>query len=126
MKEHQKQIVENFIRSYNSFDVEGMLRDLHPDVVFENIVAHKVDLKTKGIEAFAQQAEKAKQYFSQRHQRVVSWYSQKDKVSVEIDYEAILLVDLPNGIKAGETLSLKGKSEFTFKADKIVRIRDIS
>lgn len=32
-----QQQIEHYIKAYNTFDVGGMLRDLHPDVAFENI-----------------------------------------------------------------------------------------
>jgi hypothetical protein len=37
-----------------------------------------------------------------------------------------LASDLPNGMKAGETLRLNGRSEFTFCDGKIYRIKDVS
>ena len=48
------------------------------------------------------------------------------KVIIEIVYQAILAVDLPNGMKAGEGLSLNGKSIFSFVDDKIAIIIDES
>ena len=40
----RKEIIENYIHSYNSFDIEGMLGDLHEDVKFENISNGQVNL----------------------------------------------------------------------------------
>jgi len=37
-----------------------------------------------------------------------------DSALVEIEFEGVLAQDLPNGLKAGETLVLKGASEFVF------------
>jgi len=48
------------------------------------------------------------------------------KVTIDIDYSAILSVDLPNGLKADDALELKGKSVFEFEAGKITYIVDIS
>ncbi|WP_257791729.1 hypothetical protein [Pontibacter actiniarum] len=31
----KQQVIENYIRAYNAFDVEGMVKDLHQEVVFE-------------------------------------------------------------------------------------------
>lgn len=47
-------------------------------------------------------------------------------IVIGIDYEGVLAADLPNGMKAGEILRLNGKSEFTFRDEKIYRITDIS
>ena len=45
---------------------------------------------------------------------------------IEVAYEGVLASDLPNGMKAGETLRLSGRSEFTFRDGKIYRITDAS
>jgi hypothetical protein len=37
-----------------------------------------------------------------------------DSAFVEIEFEGVLAKDLPNGLRAGETLALKGTSEFVF------------
>jgi len=31
-----QEIIENFIKAYNSFDIEKMLSDTHKDIKFEN------------------------------------------------------------------------------------------
>lgn len=48
------------------------------------------------------------------------------KVEIQIDYEATLAVDLPNGLKAGSKIQLKGKSIFGFLEEKISLIEDYS
>lgn len=126
MEELQKRMVENYIWSYNAFDVDGMTRDLHHEVVFENISNEKVDLTIRGIEAFKEQAENAIGYFTQRVQRVTSWDFKDNIVTVNIDYRGILAVDLPNGKKAGDTLQLKGLTIFSFKEGQIAKIQDKS
>lgn len=52
MKERQKEIIENYVKSYNSFDVVGMVNDLSSHGVFENISNGKVGLRTEGLEDF--------------------------------------------------------------------------
>ena len=126
MKEHMQKIIENYIKSYNSFDIKGMVKDLDEDVIFENISNGNVDLRTEGLDDFKKQAESAVQYFEQRNQTIQSWHFDVERVSIDIDYKAILAVDLPNGLKKGETLVLKGKSEFEFKNGKIIQITDRS
>jgi hypothetical protein len=34
--------------------------------------------------------------------------------------------DIPNGPKAGDTINIKGKSEFVFKDGAIIKLTDIS
>ena len=126
MDDNYKRIIESYIRSYNTFDVEGMIRDLHEAVVFENISNGRVELTTTGIEEFRKQAESAKDYFSERQQSIQSWNFEGNVVTIAIDYQAILAIDLPNGMKPGDTLQLKGQSVFEFKDRKIVKIQDKS
>ena len=126
MNEQQKEIIENYVNSYNSFDINGMTKNLDEKVVFENISNEKVDLRTEGINDFKKQAESAKQYFEEREQTIESWNFNDYKVSINIDYRAVIAVDLPNGLKKGDTLKLKGQSEFEFKEGKIIRITDKS
>ncbi|NAS32254.1 nuclear transport factor 2 family protein [Flavobacteriaceae bacterium R38] len=126
MKNNQKQMIENYVNSYNDFDINGMLKDLSDNIVFENISNGEVDLKTEGIQEFKKQAEAAKQYFQTRKQTIASWEFNNQKVIIDIDYKAVLAIDLPNGMKSGDTLELKGKSEFEFRDRKIIIIRDKS
>jgi hypothetical protein len=123
MKNLQK-VIENYIQAYNQFDIEGMLTDLHEDVVFENISEGILTLRTEGIEEFRTQAEKAMNCFSQREQIIRNWDIQLDKVVIDIDYKATLATDLPNGMKQGDILQISGQSEFVFEEDKIIKIVD--
>ena len=126
MKNKQKKRIENYIKSYNDFEIVNMAKDLHEEIVFENISNEKVDLSTEGIEEFKKQAETAKQYFNQRTQTIEFWEFNDNLVTIKIDYKAILNIDLPNGLKKGDTFELKGESQFEFNNDKIIRIRDKS
>lgn len=122
----QKQLVQDYIEAYNRFDVDGMLRYLHEDVVFRNVSNGEVNLTLTGKEAFRQQAQQALQYFSQREQRVTDWQVADNRVEVLLDYTAVAAIDFPNSLKAGDTLQLQGKSVFQFADGLIVSIDDIS
>jgi len=126
MKDQRKLIIENYVKSYNNFDIKGMIKDMDNDVVFENIANGKVDLKTEGIVNFRKQAESSKRYFKERKQTIESWSFHEYTVSINIDYEAILDIDLPNSLKRGDILKLKGKSIFEFKKERIIKITDES
>jgi ketosteroid isomerase-like protein len=114
------------IRAYNAFDIDRMLEVLSDQVVFENFSNGELTQRLEGKEAFKVQAEKAATLFSQREQVPVSWQEDGDTVTVEISYFGVLADDLPNGMKAGETVNLEGKSTFRIAEDKIVLIRDES
>lgn len=126
MKATYRRIIEQYIAAYNQFDVVGMTAHLSDEVVFENINNGEATLRTEGLAAFTQQAETAKIYFISRRQQIRSWIFEGDTVKVEIDYNGVLAIDLPNGLKVGEQLRLHGTSTFQFRADKIVRITDVS
>ena len=126
MDAKQKAIIENYIRAYNEFDVPGMTRDLHEQVHFQNISNGTVDTSTEGLDQFREQAESARQYFTERRQEISSWNVQGNHVMVGINYVGVLAIDLPNGMKAGDTLKLTGQSEFEFENDKIIKITDRS
>ncbi|REL32923.1 nuclear transport factor 2 family protein [Rhodohalobacter sp. SW132] len=85
-----------------------------------------MNARTTGIKEFRKLAEQAKELFSSRKQTIISYVAKKDKTIIQIDYEGILAADLPNGMKAGEAIKLKGESEFEFKDGKISSITDRS
>ena len=126
MNELREDIIRRYVDAYNHFDVDGMVRDLADTIYFENVSNGETNLVLDGLDAFRKQAEQMKDVFSKRKQTIRSVAHQGDEVMVEIEYHAVLATDLPNGMKRGDELSLKGKSIFRFERDKIISIRDIS
>lgn len=124
--EQREQIIQHYIDSYSNFDVEGMLKDLDDNVQFENISGGDINMSLKGLSAFREQAEKAKAFFSSRKQSIKNFQHKDNQTEIEIDYHAVLAIDLPNGLKKGDSLNLTGKSIFTFDDSKITAITDIS
>lgn len=122
----RKEIIEDYIRAYNSFDVQGMLLYLHEQVEFRNISNGEVNLSLQGIEAFRKQAEQAAKLFSEREQVVLQYQEQENAAEVTIAYWAVLATDFSKDLKAGDTLTLKGKTIFEFRQDKIISIEDHS
>jgi hypothetical protein len=72
------------------------------------------------------QAELAKSCFAQREQKITSWKFSGNTVVITIDYKGILAEEMPNGMKAGDTLQLKGQSTFEFKDRQLIKIVDKS
>lgn len=122
----QEAIIRRYITAYNDFDVEGMMADMHPGVIFENSTGGEVNIRLEGIEAFRRQAVEAASLFSQRRQEIVKINMQGDEAEVFISYTGTLAVDLPNGLKKGTLLEMKGRSVFTLRNGKIVHLLDIS
>lgn len=119
-------LIHRYIEAYNSFDIEGMLSVLHPDVIFRNIVGNEVTVETNGLQSFRALAEKATALFSTRHQTILELREINGRIEADIDYTGMLASDLPDGVKAGDTIRLQGRSVFTVKDGKLSLIEDYS
>ena len=126
MEAQQQALIEQYIRAYNNYEVVGMTENLHPDVVFENISNNQVTLNIQGLEASRKQAETAISLFSTRRQEITQWHFDPHQVTIDINYQATLAIDFPNGMKKGECLALTGQSIFQFQEGKIIKITDKS
>jgi hypothetical protein len=123
---NRESIIQNYINGYNAFDVDKMVEDLDEAILFENVFNGETTMSLTGLKAFKEQAALAKDYFSARTQTIKSFTHLKDETAIEIDYQAILAIDFPNGLKKGDELNLQGKSIFTFSGSKIIKLTDIS
>ena len=124
--ENRERIIADYIKGYNNFDIDRMVKDFDKDMIFENLSNGESTLVLNGVEAFREQATQSTSYFAERMQTVKSFIHLPDQTEVEIDYFAILAADLPNGMKKGEELKISGKSIFRFSGDKIIGLIDIS
>ena len=118
------QLIERYIEAYNAFDIETMISTLHPDITFQNISNGEVNAETHGVEAFRTLANQSKGLFTSRKQTITHIETNESQTHIDVAFEAVLAIDLPNGLKAGETLNLQGSSEFTFRDGKIISITD--
>ncbi|WP_090112228.1 nuclear transport factor 2 family protein [Cohnella sp. OV330] len=121
-----RNVIEKYLEAYNSFEIERMVELLHKDILFRNISNGETTTETRGIQAFRELAEQSSTMFSSRRQTITDYNVTNDKVEVGIDYEGILAMDFPNGLKRGDKLQLKGKSTFGMKEGKILLIEDYS
>ncbi|MEM8614097.1 MAG: nuclear transport factor 2 family protein [Cyanobacteria bacterium P01_H01_bin.105] len=127
MTEREKRdLIKRYLNAYNTFDVDGMMATVDPEIQFENVSEGEINASAYGVDEFRQMAKQATALFSSRCQTVTAYRMNPKGVSVDIAYEGVLATDLFNGMKAGQTLKLNGRSEFEFKAGKIVRIVDYS
>lgn len=121
-----KALLERYIAAYNARDVDGMLATLTDDVVFENVSNSGNSLRLEGKAAFAEQAQRALTWFSERRQTPRHWVLGERSAAVEIHYQATLAVELPNGLKTGDVLELRGVSVFEVRDGRISRLTDYS
>lgn len=122
----RKNLIENYVRAYNSFDIDEMLSGLHDRIVFKNITNGETTLKLSGINAFENQARQVVGLFAEREQKITNFVCNEETCEIEVDYSATLAADLPNGLKSGDKINLKGRSIFHFADGKIIEIQDIS
>jgi hypothetical protein len=122
----REKIVNNYIDAYNNFDIGRMLTNFDENIRFENISNGVANMTLQGLNPFKEQAEQAKSLFKTRTQSIKSWTHKDDLTEIEIEYNAVLAIDLPNGLKKGENLNLQGKSIFKFSGEKIIELIDIS
>jgi hypothetical protein len=125
MMEREK-IIKDYINAYNNFDIEKMLIHLDEQIKFENISNGVTNMTLTDLDSFRKQAEQAKDLFITRRQTIKSWTHQDNVTEIQIEYDAVLAIDLPNGLKKGDNLNLEGKSIFKFSGDKIIELTDMS
>lgn len=122
----RERIIKNYVEGYNQFDIDKITTDFSQDIIFENIQNGDVNMTLSRLNAFKEQAENARAYFSTRLQTITAFNHFDSKTEIEIDYHAVLAMDFPNGMKTGEELNLKGKSVFEFLDNKISKLSDVS
>ena len=123
---NRETIIKNYIEGYNQFNIDKMVSAFDDNIIFENIQNDKTNMSLNGIVEFRLQAEQAIACFSKREQKIKSFNHTEKTTEIEIDYEAVLGMDFPNGLKKGQQLNLIGKSVFEFEGNKIIKLTDIS
>lgn len=119
-------VIARYIQSYNARDIDGMLECVTDDVVFENISNAGGSMRLDGKDMMRQVAELSGNAFTYRRQRLINVVSGAGKAAAEIEFEGKAAVDLPNGVKAGETVKVRGASFFEFRGNLLCRIADYS
>ncbi|MDJ0921016.1 MAG: nuclear transport factor 2 family protein [Henriciella sp.] len=118
--------INRYISSYNDRDIEGMLDCVTEDVIFENISNAGQSMKLVGRAQMGEVAELSGNAFSYRRQRLINLVIGTGKAAAEIEFEGKAAVDLPNGVRAGETIKIRGASFFEFRGRLLSRIADYS
>ena len=119
-------LIESYVSSYNSFDIAGLLAVLDDNIVFENEANGEINMRSEGKPAFEKLASESAKSFSTRQQTITDLVISDESAQVSIDYKGTLATDLPSGLKAGQTIELKGKTQFEFNLGKISYIKDVS
>ena len=120
------EVIARYIANYNARDIDGMIGCVTDDVVFENISNTGQSMRLDGKDMMRQVADLSGNAFSYRRQRLVNVVTGAGKAAAEIEFEGKAAVDLPNGIRAGETVKIRGASFFEFRGNLLCRIADYS
>jgi hypothetical protein len=123
--QHREILILNYVEAYNSFNVDQMVKDLSPEIIFQHIENGDVTFFLKGKEEFHRQASKICDFYSERKQTILAFEHREMETSIQVDFFAILSKDLPNGLKKGEIISMKGESIFKFKEGMVLEIIDV-
>lgn len=121
-----KIIIDQYIQAYNEFDIDNMVKNVHPDVEFKNIANGEINVQIHGLKNFKKQAKDSTKLLKKREMTIKDQTINGDVVVNKIDFKAVLNIDFPDGPKSGELIKFKGESVFKFKGDKIISIEDIS
>lgn len=100
-------VVRHYVDAYNRVEIDAMLALLHSDATFQNIVNGVVNAHTTGKAEFEALARQSATLFESRTQRITSLEVHGDTVFVVVDFTAVLASDLPNGLRAGDTLAVR-------------------
>lgn len=120
------EIIRKYIAAYNERDIDAMLSYVTEDVVFENISNTGQSMRLEGKEMMRQVAEVSGNAFSYRRQRLINLVSGAGKAAAEIEFEGRAAVDLPTGVKTGQSVKVRGASFFEFRGPLLCRIADYS
>ncbi|BBB68739.1 hypothetical protein UNDYM_4486 [Undibacterium sp. YM2] len=123
----KNELIDTYLHAYNNFDIEGMLKLLHEEINFHNISGEEVTVSTAGKQEFFKLADMSRNFFSSREQVPLRRdVLDNGNVRLQISFNAVVGMDLPNGLKQGQQLQLQGVSEFAFEDKLIKSITDIS
>lgn len=127
MKEKRmKRIIDEYIKAYNEFDVDGMIRNVHENMEFKNIANGEVNFELNGKNTFKKQIEQAFSIFKKREMKIIEQNFRDDLVENKIDFKGVLAMDISDELKKHNLIKLQSKSIFQFKNGKIISIKDIN
>jgi ketosteroid isomerase-like protein len=119
-------LVDRYLDAYNRMDVDAMLATMQDGVVFENYTAGVLSVRTVGLAELRHLAESSRHLFAQRRQTITAWREDGDGAHARIRFEGTFAIDLPNGVRAGQSIALEGRSEFRQHGGRLIYIADHS
>jgi predicted ester cyclase len=120
------EVVYDYVKAYNSYDIHRMEFHLDEFVHFSNTFQGLLNRDTKGLEQFREQAIASSELFENRKQEITSLVLKPESITANISFEGIASKNLGHQLRKGESLFISGKSTFEFKNGKVIRIEDVS
>ena len=121
----QRELIDMYIKGYNSFNMKKMLMPLHSKIVFENHVNGELTMKLDGMKSFKKRASQGMDYYLKRRQEILSIEHGEEKSVAVINYSATLKVKMGDK-EPGDVVNMSAKSIFYFQDDRIIKIEDYS
>ena len=118
--------IARYLDAYNARDVDAMLACVTDDVLFENVSNTGGTVMLRGRGSFADAARRTAEVFAERRQTVRTCVASGTRVAIEVDYEGVIAMDLPNGLGEGDHVELRAVSFFDLRDGLIARITDFS
>ncbi|GLQ45153.1 hypothetical protein GCM10007862_02040 [Dyella lipolytica] len=119
-------LIDRYIDAYNRMDVAAMLTTMHREVIFENYAGGTLTVRTIGIDELRHLAESSRHLFSARRQTITGYSEAVGTAHVQILFEGTFAIDLPNGVRAGQSIVMNGRSEFRERDGLLIHIADHS
>lgn len=119
-------LIDRYLDAYNRMDVDGMLATMQREIIFENYTAGVLSVRTLGIEELRHLAESSRHLFLARRQTITGYSEAAGIAHAQIAFEGTFAVDLPNGVRAGQRIAVKGRSEFKELDGLLIYIADHS
>lgn len=127
MKEKlMKKIVDLYYKSYNEFNIGGMIKNIHEDIVFQNIADGEVNFELKNKESFKKQIEQAFALFKNREMKIIEQKFGDNMVENKIQFKGVLAMDVSDELKKYDLIKVQSKVIFKFKNGKIISIEEIN
>lgn len=122
----QEELINIYVKGYNTFNMKKMLSPLHSKIVFENYIKDELTMKLEGVKAFKKQAQKGFDFYSKRKKEILSIDHKEDHTVALVNYTGTLKVDVSETMKKGQNTNITGKSLFFFEDDRIIKMKDYS
>lgn len=114
-----RKIVRDFISSCNKFEIEGIVKDLHENVIFEKRINWQTKLRTQGSKELKEYIKSANQELCARNLKIrSSWDFNMPCVTIGIKYFPV------SANNDSESIQQYSRIRFIFKKNKIVSITE--